>query len=210
MRRAVALVCLLVLGAGLLPASAATISTDRLAFASWSVPKAKPNHFDWYFIGATDHMHLGEKSGIIAVAGKGSCVRKRVTERRTQTKCTGRASAMSERPSAFQMDAAATEALIRIRKGNSTHRGRIVSGSPNDDGFYLADGLCGPGGFLGAGIYRMGEGDANLFGQRLTVQRRSDLAVMMSGGWIETCGGAEDLFTDLANGEEIRLTFVRN
>ena len=117
---------------------------------------------------------------------------------------------MSERPSAFEMDAAATESLIRIRQGGSTHKGHIVTGSPNDDGFYTVEGLCQPGGAWGAGIYRMGEGDANLFGRKLTSQGRSDLAVMMSGAWLEACEGAEDLFTDLANGEEIRLTFVRN
>ena len=210
MRRAVALVCLFVLGGGLLPATAATVSTDRLAFASWSIPKAKPNHFDWYFIGATDHVHLGEEGGIIAAAGKGSCVRERINERRLRTTCTGRASAMSERPSAFQMDAGAMESLIRIREDGSTHKGRIVSGSPNDDGFYTVEGLCQPGGAWGAGIYRMGEADATLFGRRVTSRGGSDLALMMSGARVEACEGAEDLFTDLANGEEIRLTFVRN
>ena len=202
-------VILALLGAASLPAQGAGVSTQKLAFGSWTVPTDKPNRFLWYFAAGSNDLHVGEEELTFGTVGKGSCIRERGRDF-VSISCSGRSGVWEDDPSAFKMDAAATDARVRVKKNGITHSARIVSGDPNDDGIYTAELVCETGGGFGTGIFRIGDATGHMFGRKLTTQRWFDFSMLMSGAFVEACEGADDLFADLAAGKEIELTFVKN
>ena len=195
---------------GPLPARGAGVTTQKFALASWLRPTQEKNHFRWFFAaGATDLRIGGREEPPFATFGKGICIRKR---KRTfvDITCGARSQTGAEGPRTFEMDAAATEAQLRVRRDGINRRAKIVAGEPNDDSLYQAGVSCGNGGGAGAGIFRFSEATARMFGRRFKTTGRYDFSMMMSGALVDTCGGPVDLFENLAAGREIRMRFSRN
>jgi len=199
----------LVLAAALVVPAHGAASTQKLAFGSWAVPTNDPDRFTWYFAAGMTDLHAGESEMSWASVGKGSCVRKK-TRRSVSVSCSARSGPSSEDPSSFVMDEAATEAQIRIEERGTIHTAQISTGDFTDDGIFTSQMACENGGGAGGGIYRNSEAAARLFGRKLTAKTWLDFSVLMSGAGVSHCPRAVDLFTDLAAGEEIRLTFVKS
>ena len=195
---------------GPLPARGAGVTTQKNALANWLRPTQEKNHYRWFFAaGATDLRVGGREEPPFATFGKGICIRKR---KRTfvDITCITRSQTGAEGPSTFEMDAAATEARLRVRRNGPTRKATIVAGEPSDNSLYQAGVSCGNGSGAGAGIFRFSEATGRMFGRRLKSSGRYDFSMMMSGALVDTCDGPVELFEDLAAGREIRMRFPRD
>lgn len=193
---------------GTVPASGAGIKAEKYALASWLRPAHQKNHFRWFFAaGATDLRVGGREEPPFATLGKGMCVVKK-KKKYLDITCSAGSQVGAEGPSAFEMDAAATEARLRVRKRGVNRTARIVAGDPSDDSLYGAGVSCGAGG--GAGIFRFSEATSRMFGRRFTASHRYDSSMMMSGALIDACDGPVALFEDLRAGREIRMRLALN
>jgi hypothetical protein len=193
---------------GAIPARGAGIKTEKYALASWLRPTQEKNHFRWFFAaGATDVRVGGREEPPFATFGKGMCVIKK-KKKFLDITCSARSQAGAEGPSAFEMDPAATEARLRVRKRGVNRTARIVAGEPSDDSLYRAGVSCGTGG--GAGIFRFSDATSRMFGRRFTTSRRYDSSMMMSGALVDACDSPVALFADLTAGRQIQMRLARN
>ena len=212
--------------AALMAAPAATsaapvdVRRDTLAYAGWSFPMDKPNHYRWYFafVWDMDGTTSESKFGIAAI-GRGTCVREKLKGGGMSIGCSGTGAVVGTPDKAFDMDPALRSAKLTLRKNGNTHRVKWTASDDDVPNLYLSQEVCGsPDGYadgqgVGGGLVRETRATGTVFGTKVKPKRWWDWSDLWSGAMATQCTFSDE-FAELRNaqpGDRISVseTFTR-
>ncbi len=215
MRRYAALVALVALMIGALPAHAQVYARrDAMAIADWLIPTTERGHFKWYAAFAFERTDVatGEEDLLGAVV-RGSCVRVR-RPKIDMMNCFGRGDPIGGKDHfSMQLDASAAELHQETRSHHNVVRWRALQDVTRGFGNYHSEEACTEGRGFGGGIVRGAETEARIFGRRLRSNDRSqwEWHALWSGAMATQCGplSAEEV-QDILDGGTVWITKQRS